>query len=416
MYTYVSAKVLLNTINSTWQSVDISNMTMVHIYATYKRVFVTLSFTSLGTQIIVDLNDIKGANQYNTETMNQFLVSNGINALPSVSNVVFSDPKYMKYSDAYRASYRVDICKIGIPLDSNMDKTLLTDARLFRPSYTTDMQDVFDYCLTSVNGFLHSTQTDGDYLYINDAGKTLAKSKFNQIGMMSFKDVGKVTQIPFTDSMIVKSDPTTLLKDNMYIDLSAFDLTNKTVLLSIGGYLHMVDNDTFYQVGTNTFSFKLSDGLYLQRYYESQVYLNFDDFYLPPLPSAPDLAIVDDIKNDITFTKYLKLTQSFVILIDCPKIFTNKYYIENRNLPGMFISYKEPKYPLFVGNGRIGEYWKVEEDGYWSVTVTDSYLRNPVFALSASADLDVTTAGLVPENRYSYGRGFLLEIGADSFY
>lgn len=416
MYTYVSAKMLLNSLNSTWQSVDISNMTMSNIYATYKRGFVTLSFTSLGTQIIVDLNDIKSANQYNTQTFNQFLVSNGNTALPSVTNVVFSDPKYMHYSDAYRASYRVDVCKVGLPFDVNMDKTLATDARLHRPSYATDMQDVFDYCLISVNGFLHSTQTDGDYLYVNDAGKTLQKSKFNQIGMMSFRDIGKITCIPFTDSMIVKSDPMTLLKDNMYIDLSAFDITNKTVMLSIGGYLHLVDNDTFYQVGTNTFSYKLSDSLYLQRYYESQEYLNFQDFYLPPISSAPDLVIVDDIKSDINFTKYLKLSQSFVILLDCPKVFTNKYYIENRNLPGMFISYKEPKYPLFVGNGRIGEYWKVLEDGYWSVTVTDSYLRNPVFALSASADLDVTTAGLVPDNRYSYGRGFLLEVGSDTFY
>jgi hypothetical protein len=79
----------------------------------------------------------------------------------------------------------------------------------------------------------------------------------------------------------------------------------------------------------------------------------------------------------------------------------------------MFTAYKDPVYPLFVGNGRIAEYWKTKEDNHWSVTVQDSYLKNRVFSSVKIDTLNNVADAVVTSNQYSNSRGFLLEIGRD---
>ena len=53
--------------------------------------------------------------------------------------------------------------------------------------------------------------------------------------------------------------------------------------------------------------------------------------------------------------------------------------IHKTQLPNMFISYEEPKYPLIVNNGKIVNYWSTYEDKQYSVTCTDSLINNYVY-------------------------------------
>ena len=76
----------------------------------------------------------------------------------------------------------------------------------------------------------------------------------------------------------------------------------------------------------------------------------------------------------------------------------------------MFTSYIDPKYPLIVNYGKVAEYWKTEEDGFWSVTVTDSFYRDYLFSQQPAHELEAVSNNRIPMRSFQHSKGFLLEI------
>ena len=97
-----------------------------------------------------------------------------------------------------------------------------------------------------------------------------------------------------------------------------------------------------------------------------------------------------------------------------PNLFSNKIPIRQMQSPGIFTSYQDPVYPLIVGHGQLAEYWKVKEDGVWSVTVVDSFYRNYIHTLQNRALLENITDQMTFYQPYHYSQGVLLELGAYS--
>jgi len=108
----------------------------------------------------------------------------------------------------------------------------------------------------------------------------------------------------------------------------------------------------------------------------------------------------------------MTLSQSFLVLVDTPNLVTNKIELRHSQLPGMFTAYQDPVYPLLVNYGKVGEYWKTHEDGYWSVTVQDSFLRNYILSQQPIYHLPNITNNLLPSKPFWHSRGYLLEIAA----
>ena len=73
--------------------------------------------------------------------------------------------------------------------------------------------------------------------------------------------------------------------------------------------------------------------------------------------------------------EYLTLDQSFIITVDTDNLHLEREAIKNWPLPGMFTCYKEPKSCLMATTGRLVEYYKLYEDGHYSVNVNDSFYR-----------------------------------------
>ena len=185
-------------------------------------------------------------------------------------------------------------------------------------------------------------------------------------------------------------------------------------MLVLGGYLLFVDNKSFFQINDDTFALNFNEMPLLERYFESNPYLNLKHLGLPESSDNISLVNVQEFFSDEVLTKYLTLSQTFFVVLDSPSIFTNKIYLRPSNLPGMFTAYKEPKYPFFVNNGRIAEYWKIFEDGHWTVNVQDSYLKNNVFSSKPESELVNVSDNNIPLRPYYNSRGFLLEIGSDN--
>lgn len=411
MYTLIKSIAVLKEAGSRWEEVDPSLMTMETMFSIYRAGYLTLESTMLVDRIYVDINSLRDSQSANTDTLTAYLASIGNAALPTVAEIPVLNPKYAKWEDAFRAGYQIDLVKPGVPLGNVgiplEDKTWV---RMHREN--TLGSELYDNCLISINGFYHRTDTDGENLFVVDGGKSLFKSRQNQVGMWSFKSLGGVECVPITESMIMKGESNLDFKTRLYID-SGIDLSDRYYFLVLGGYVHFPDGQTLWQLNSSTLGVNVSKLPLAERYQESFPYLDFSELLLDTRADSPTVVDVAQLYSDEKLVKYLTMSQSFIVVLNKKDIFRNKLHVRAEPLPGMFLTYTEPKYPLIVGNGKVAEYWKTLEDGYWNMRVQDSYLQNKVFS---TLDFSEQTLGwesnetMVP---YYNSPGYLLELGSD---
>lgn len=411
MYLYSKAVALKKTIGAQWQAVDLSEKTVAEIYNEYSRVVLELTNTFLEEPMYVDMETLRDDYLRFGGTIPQMLLDINDLTLETVPSFPTATVKYCRYTDAYQAGYKIELCEAGKFYPNNYPKPDLSDIALSRPKYKTDMSSVHDYCLITVNGYLHLTDTDGNYCYVYGAGDSLHKCGKNYVGVLSFQDIGKVKKVPITDSMIISREVNTPMAERTYLKLDE-DLSNKYVLLSLGGYLMFPDGQGLTQVGDQLFGINFGAFSFVERVLESMQYLDLTPLGLQSDETLPDTISVEQLMTDEVLIRYLKLSQSFFVVVDANNLFANAIHLRNSNHPGMFTAYQEPTAPLVVGRGKLAEYWKKEEDGFWSVTVEDSFYRNYVFEGNAVKHLKNVNNALLAPNPFNHSRAHLLEIGA----
>lgn len=411
MYSLVSSITLARTTGSQWSSVDLSNMIVHSIFNNYQKCYLRLSHFALEEDVYVDLDVLKYEYGNYNDTLAQLLIDLGDRTLPTVSNVPTLGVKYVKYSDAIKAGYKIDTCLIGQPVPINYPPEDLVDLKITRPNYDTEMSLLHSHCLLSVNGFIHYTANDDNYAYVKDGGATMRKSNQNHLGITSFLSIGELTKVPVVESMVAKQAVDSTYRERIYLDIpDTVDIENKTVFLILGGYIVFIRDNTFWQVGDRRFALNMNNLPYLERLFESMNFMDLKSLNLSQNPTSPNAFDIDEIWSDETLLKYLTLSQTFIVVVDSPRLVFRKLHLRNSNLPGMFTAYQDPVYPLFVGHGRLAEYWKIPEDGYWSVNVTDSYLRNFVVSYQQETDMNIINNNLISSKLFYHSRGFMLEI------
>lgn len=409
MYQYRNAVALARTIGAQWTPVDIDDILVYDIFAIYSQIVLELDTIYLDDPICVNMDQFRMEYSSYNGTLNALLSAIGNRALVTVPSLPNTELAFAKYSDAFRAEYKVALGLAGQNLPANYPDADKRDLIVTRPNYNTDMTLLHTHCLVTVNGLLHMTDANSTSAYVYDGGMSLYKSKCNHLGILSFLDIGTVQKIPVNPDNVFAQEADNILRNKMYLYLDQ-DTSNKTVLFSLGGYLLLPEEGIFTQTGPNVFCLNISAMPLLERYFESSKYLDFTSLGLDILVDDPDRISAEQFYTDAVLKKYVTLSQSFFIVIDTPNLVTNKINIRHSNLPGMFTCYQDPVYPLFVGYGKMAEYWKTEEDGHWSVSVQDSFYRNYVLSYQPNFGLNNVTPNLVPNNVYHHSRGVLLEI------
>lgn len=414
MYTVVSAKGISKQPQSRWGDIDVSTLAVFEIFNAYREVYLTLEANFTPDPIYVDLNVFRAKYSSFTGTIDDMLTDNGNETFETVPSIPTKGTRFALFQDMYRAGYFIEITGRNSTPDSGIPRENKIDLRIHRDQPVTSMQDVFDYCMVCVNGYWHMTDTDGDYLYVHDAAKSSMKSRHNSIGMWSFRNIGKIKQVPITSDMIYKQSANSKLYQKTFIQLDpSIVTTGKTVLLVLGGYLVLPNPEVFHPTGNNVFSITTNRIPLLERFYESRDYLDLDSLGLDASSTNPTIVNTNQFFSDAVLEKYFTLSQSFFVIIDTPEIFTNKLHIENTGFPGMFRSGFEPQYPLITGRGRCSVYWKQLEDGLYSINVVDSYLNQRLFNdLPNNKKLNVA-ASKPPTGPDIHGSGYLLELGSD---
>lgn len=412
MYTVVTAMGVSKEPQARWGDLNLTALAVFEIFNSYREVYLTLSANYTPDPIYVNLEVFRVKYSSFEGSLEEMLEDNANATFETLTTIPIKETKFAIYQDMFRAGYKVNITGRNSTPDSGIPREDKIDLRIFRDQPATSMQDVRDYCLINVNGYYHMTDTDGEYLYVLDGARSAHKSRHNSIGMLSFRNIGKLAIIPITASMIYKQSSGSQFYDKTYIKVPT-PTEGKVALMVIGGYLVFPDKDTLHPVGNDTFGLNLSNIPLIERYYESRDYIDYTALGLDGSDNNESTINLAQFYSDSVMLKYLTMSQSFVVLVDTAELFTNKLYIGSSRLPGMFTSSFEPMYPLITGRGKVSTYWKILEDGVWSINVTDSYLNRRVFG-----DLDITkrvnvTNSAHPLDPYYDSSGYLLEIGSD---
>src|SRR5574343_157032 len=313
MYSYVRAICLSRSAGSQLEEIDLTGYTIGSIFSNYSEIFLELSNPYITGNVFIDLNQLRDEYSISNLNLANVFIDIGSRTLDTVPSLPSTDIKYVKYSDAFRAEYKVDLCRIGFVAPSGYVSNSFQDLKLSRPKYITDVTKIHTYCLVSVNGYFHWTEKDTSYTYIKDGASTMRKSRHNQIGIMSFLDVASLKKIAIKDSDITTYGTSTL-KDRVYLSLDE-DLTNKSVILVLGGYLVFPQKDIFWQSGDKVFNLDINRIPYIERIYESSLYLNLDSLELPSDAINPDMLNTDNLKTDAVIRKYLTLSQSYFVVV-----------------------------------------------------------------------------------------------------
>lgn len=411
MYTFVNATCLSRSIGAQWENKEhLDDMLVYTIYQTFTKVYLILTNPDLPAPVFVDMDTLRAQYSSYNDTLKQLLIDLTDTTLTTVDSIPSTKIKYAKYSDAVRAGYKIQTTIAGLNLPDNFPDDDKHDLSMTRPVFSTNMALLHDYTLISVNGYYHMTDTNDKEAFVLKGADTMRRSNNNHIGIFNFLDIGKLEKIPLDITKIIPATTGATLRDKITFSVDQ-DLDNKSYILILGGYLVFPDTNVFWRSGNNSFNLDMNQLPYPQRIFESNHYLDLSSLKLSVIPNNPDHGFdIDQLYSDDVIKAYMSMSQSFLVLVDIPHISIGTIPVSHADLPGMFTSYQDPSYPLIVTYGKTAEYWKTKEDGFWSVTTQDSFLRNFIADEKPFTDQHIVTDNLLAGKPYFHSRGFLLQV------
>lgn len=413
MYSLVSAIAKSRNADGRWSALDIGSLTFDTLYSQYLRVIATLSNEFLPANVALDLEAIRAQVGSTSQTFNDYLVSIGSNALPTTDDLPVLRHQTVRYMDAFRAGFQVQPIAPNAAPDADVPELDKTWLYVTKPGI--NFHDFEDYCLVTVNGFVHRVAADANAAYVVDGMKSVFKSKEATMGLINFQKVSKLTYVPITEQMIFKQNPDQAYRNQMYVDLGQ-DISNKEIMLVLGGYLHVLDTRTFYRMNDTTVVIDFNNLSLFERIHESMPYLDFSSLPYDRTDRNETMFNSDNFLSDENLVAYATLSQSFFVLLDNVEIFKDSQAVETLPMPGQLISYVEPTYPLVNGVGKFAEYWSIHDYGQWSLRVPDNYWHQRQYNTTPLLDNRGVADSRVPTDPVRHSRAKFLILGTDLEY
>lgn len=409
-YQLVSAKVRSKSLESIWEDADLSAIDINQIFASYSKTILVLSHTVVAGTFYLNLEDARSmiGVYTGTKTIPQWLLSLGSSALPTLASPPTFKQYPVKYTDVWRAGYKVELFDRTRAPDSQFPDVSKND--LLISGRNVDFSSKYAYCLVTVNGFVHRVAGSQYGLVVVDGGRTGRVGANNHVGLLSFKDVGALRTIPISPDMLYKQHSSQQYKDYVMIK-SPVDLDDKLVLLSIGGYLHVLDS-AYAITGNRSIRVDTNALGYHDRIYDSTGQLNLDPLGLTPSSHNAKQYALDDLYSDRAIREYFCLPQSFIILLDKTDLYVRRHQVEQQRLPGRFLTEMPLKqFPLLSTYGRFYDYAPFPEEGRCVLATDPVQNHRRVYDTGDWEQQTTIDPSRYPSWPWYWPEGFLLEIG-----
>lgn len=349
-------------------------------------------------------------------TITQWLIAIGDTTLP----VTIIDPtkfgikkNLVKYNDLINAQYDPQLAHPTIGVGTELPYSELTDLRVTKTG--ADYLKVVRNCLFTVNGLLHIADHSTTGIRVTDGGRSVQHANANQLGMISFQQLGQIKCLPVTKEMIKPLTPDAKLKDGFSISFGQdIDLSNKVVMLSLGGILH--HSNQYYQLqGDHSMIVEWWKVPFRRRYFDTKAFIDLTSFNntIDRNPAHHDTLDITKALSDESITAYMELSQTFVILLDAKSMYWSMDEVEQTDLPGRYYTYARPSAPLLLDNGFLVEYVAKPENGTWVLAIDNGYSYNYYWQTKPSETNDYIPDAESSTRPFYYSRGWLLEMGSE---
>lgn len=363
MYVLTKAYVKRDRRAGRWLEEDISSTIITVLSVTHGDVWMYITYPGLTEPKALRFSDVANwvTSANATQTVTQWLTSLGNRTLPFADTPPDFNIRYVRYAKAVHAGYRYDSIPRSGQYPSNLSESLKEDLVLTHPENSPE--EVVDYCLISVNGLYHRAQATNNGVHVFGANRSLRLANDNQIGIHSFRQIGMIQTIPISESMIGPQLPGAPFQDGVYLNVPAnVDISNKTVLVVIGGYLQVLGN-TYTRISDRAYRIQMYRLSLPERYYDSRSRIDMSSLEIPQYPSNDALIEPNDLLSDTAIMKLLTLEQSFLVVVDTPSLFQDLIPMEQTRLPGRWIDRNFDQEPIMGPYGRMVEYHATKEDG-----------------------------------------------------
>jgi len=331
--------------NRQWETVDVSQLSFKTLFQDYKHVLFII--VAAGEEKALLLNDMDKTLRYSNTLVADYF-SNITSTLPWLPDVPDIDhPINAFYADVFDHEFTVTRSDHTKHVTNPTIGKQGPDALLEHDDM--DYVQLAKHSLFTVNGYLHRTSATSQRLYVLRAGETLERTDGNHIGLLNFSQLGEINTYGLKDENIL-TDIRIPAHEQFLINLPDVDLSNKTVMLCIGGYLIALD-DTYQVIGDNTIKVNLKTYPLIRR-----VLLSREDIQLDDLINPIGNIQVKDIHSNSFIRRYMTHPFSFVITIDHDNVCTDEERLQETGLPGKYRSASIPQGILFDNEGLIAEY------------------------------------------------------------
>lgn len=383
MYQYVKAVLKERGKNKTWVETNVSLMTLSQIFSRFVSGHIELTNAVIGPgSFYVDLNALRGDNvRFINMNFEDYITAISPHQFPHLATEPVYETKSILFADARQASFKLQRVYPDDPTHE-MESELLTDILVGKDFINVD--HLKHRALFTVNGFLHRTVPwDEENVLIKDGGRSVLNSKNQTVGAISFAAIGDLQQIPFTDGMISSVGSRQPLRKAAYINLGV-DITNKSVMVSIGGYLHLEDAVVdVVSLNPGVIRVSLDDIDWVRRVFEMRRHIGIDHLQLSESNTFSRGIVVDELYTDAFARRVLTMAQSFAIVVDTPTLWTEKLLISRSTFGCFHESPTEPLYPLVTQSGRMLDYWYRNENGNWVLDIDPTMVRDYLYRTSS---------------------------------
>jgi len=399
----------LNNGGKKWLSIDIGSMALSQIFLTYRSVLALIKDPFMTDPEVFDFESIRGYSG-SSLTFNQFLTQNGSDTLPTTPGSLEIKTVTGKYADAFRAGFSVTPVTQSGAVDGNEPKEDKTWLLLQKDGLDYDLFE--KHCLVNINGFFHFSEVNNIGVYVKDAMLSNFHCGESTIGIVSFNGVSELTTKPITLDMI-KQQATRPLNSKLILDVGE-DISNKTVLLSLGGYLVLPNTRVFTRDSANTLLIDFNDYSLIDRFFESRQYLDYSSFNLDTPYSNDTQYTTEELLSDDFVKNLLTMSQSFVIILDNPDVYFEYDAIRKSPMPGTYTSFEKPYYPLVLGLGMLGIYWYTYQKPMWSIDVIDNFWYQRQYNTTDTKSLLSMDDARDPKRPIRWSRAHFLKMSADT--
>ena len=415
MYVFKSSFLRAKNSRDGYQNINITNMVMSKVLEDYVDGYMTLTHTQIRGTFYLTIEKLRQAQlpMITTMTFNQWVTHNHDKELPATK----VQPKYKQgeviYSDAFRADFKIDRVGRYMSVDANTSNADKVDLLLRKN--VPDKNELYTKVVGTVNGFTHRAFSHEDGIALAGGGTTFNNTGINTAGVLSFAGACAVRQYEIKEEMITPTSSTVPLYHELLINLGQ-PLNNKTVMLSIGGYLFI--NKGIGEVvnpETGIIMVKLIKLDLIKMILNSVGKIDLDGLgiFAANKNITYNKVRVEDIKSDVCVKKYMTIPQSFVIVADTECIQTDYSEVSVTGLPGVYESKTEPVYPVVNSQGLMPEYWKAKNEEGWSLRLTSDVTKRRMYHTNLDID-NVVINGMSPTYKWYHDDPRYLKITVTS--